>query len=260
MRRMFRSYLRSELLRRCRANPRYSLRAFARTLDYDPSSLSKILQGRRPLGPRTIERFGSALGLDEKAVRQFIYDERVSKVQGYLPTSPDNAYHQLSLDTFQVISDWYHYAILELIHVKGFRPSVRWIANTLCLRSNEVEAAIARLKKVGLLKVTEKGRFIEVRGDRLTTVGTPGSTAAFRNMQRQLLLKALHAMEATPIDERDQSSMTMAIDSRKLPQAKEKIRRFRRELCGFLTRVNERDAVYALTVALFPLSHRKAGK
>jgi uncharacterized protein (TIGR02147 family) len=79
-------------------------------------------------------------------------------------------------------------------------------------------------------------------------------------MQRQLLMKALSTLESIPLEERDHSSMTMAIDTRKLKQAKEKIRRFRRELSGYLTRVDERDAVYALTIALFPLTNQKSLK
>src|SRR4051794_37275616 len=42
-------YLREELARRCDFNPRYSLRAFARSLGTDPGTLSRVLTCRRPL-------------------------------------------------------------------------------------------------------------------------------------------------------------------------------------------------------------------
>ena len=43
----FQTCLRNELERRCKANPAYSLRAFAKFLGVDPSFLSKVLSGKR---------------------------------------------------------------------------------------------------------------------------------------------------------------------------------------------------------------------
>ncbi len=41
----FRLWLREQFVDRCKRNPSYSLRAFAKFLQKDPSSLSKILPG-----------------------------------------------------------------------------------------------------------------------------------------------------------------------------------------------------------------------
>jgi uncharacterized protein (TIGR02147 family) len=178
----FRSVLRAELLQRCRVNPSYSLRAFARSLSCDASSLSKILHGKRPLGPRTIQRFGKTLGLGESAIGQYIYEEKVKGAGSYLSVPKEREFHQLSLDTFEIVSDWHHYAILELLHVRRFRPNVGWIARSLGLGARDVELAVSRLKRVGLLKITDKGKWIELNGDRLTTTGSPFTASAFRNM------------------------------------------------------------------------------
>jgi hypothetical protein len=45
------------------------------------------------------------------------------------------AYRRLTEDTFEVVSHWYHYAILELTAVESFRPDPRWIARTNTARS-----------------------------------------------------------------------------------------------------------------------------
>ncbi len=251
---LFRNFLRSELLRRCRSNPRYSLRAFAKALDYDTSSLSKIIQGKRPVGPKAMTRFGQRLGLSTETIHDYIFEEKASQLQNYV--SKPSAYHSLSSDQFEVISDWYHYAILELISVEGFQKRTAWIARALGITVKETDLAIHRLKRVGLLK-TSNGKWEETCGDQLSTLGSASTSKALRSMQKQLLEKAIDAMENIPLEKRDQSSMTMAIDSNKIEEAKEKIKRFRREMKMLLTRGNRHDSVYSMTISLFPLTKGK---
>ncbi|MGE3975681.1 MAG: DUF4423 domain-containing protein, partial [Bdellovibrionales bacterium] len=66
---------------------------------------------------------------------------------------------------------------------------------------------------------------------------------------------AIQALETVPMSQRDQSSMTMAIDTSLMDAAKEKIKNFRRELCDFFQKENNpRNAVYQLTISLCPLT------
>ena len=81
--------------------------------------------------------------------------------------------------------------------------------------------------------------------------------AARRKLQTQILEKAKLAIENTPITERDQSSITMAIDSNKIPEAKERIKQFRRDLCDFLKDSPNQNRVYHLSLSLYPVSHQK---
>lgn len=89
----FKIYLQSELVKRCKVNPSYSLRAFARHLEVEPSYLSKILRGKRPLTQKKIHAFSQHLGINPEIN---LYE-----------TSEDR-FRQLSHDQFTVISEWYH--------------------------------------------------------------------------------------------------------------------------------------------------------
>src|SRR5262245_57459511 len=109
----FRLFLQNELIRRCKKNPGYSLRAFAKGLEMDFSTLSKLLKGQRPIGKLVIKRLSSKLGLDPKVTGQFLSNQN-SDVQ----VAGD--YQQISLDSFNIIADWYHYAILELMRLDKF--------------------------------------------------------------------------------------------------------------------------------------------
>ena len=68
----FRLFLQDELLRRCRANPRYSIRAFARSLNTDYSTLAKVLRGKRKLGKRATFGLGAQLGMSPDIVDEYV--------------------------------------------------------------------------------------------------------------------------------------------------------------------------------------------
>lgn len=245
----FKNRLRQELLERCKRNQAYSLRAFAAHLEMDASTLSKILKGKRPLGKKMILQLGAKIGLTTEEIGAFLSKEN---------TVSDSAervrFEQLNLDRFAIISDWYHFAILELMEVKGFQPNSSWIASALGLKSIEVEAAIDRLKRVGLLKVKADGNWEDLSGGFTTSIGPDMISTAHRRLQEQFLQKATEALANTPIDERDHSTMTMAVDRSRLPAAREKIRRFRRELATFLVEGEARDEIFNLNIALFPIT------
>src|SRR4051812_48629814 len=88
----FRQLLQEELLRRCRVNPKYSLRGFARLLDVSPTYLSLILNGKRPIPVKLRTEIAERLGLKP-------FDTETGKEN--LP----NAYNQLAADRFALIAD-----------------------------------------------------------------------------------------------------------------------------------------------------------
>jgi transcriptional regulator with XRE-family HTH domain len=251
--------LQAELLKRCRSNSSYSLRAFARALRIEPSALSKILKGSRRVTPKMFAQLAKRLGLDPRQIERL--KPRPHDPAYAAPRSGGDAadYRQLTIDHFQVIAEWYHYAILELTQTRHFKSSPRWIARTLGITVSEVNAAVERLLRLGMLSIDpETGRWKDESGA-ITTVGNDFTAAAFRKLQTQVLQKALAALDETPFEERDQSSMTMAIDSKRLPEAKPLIRKFRRELCALLKSDGPLDRVYHLGVSLYPVSNHEEG-
>src|ERR1051325_6297823 len=72
----FRMHLQGVLAQYCARNPRYSLRAFARRLGMNHSTLSQLLRGKRPFSASTIKAIGKRLGLTNPAIEAFITHER----------------------------------------------------------------------------------------------------------------------------------------------------------------------------------------
>ena len=144
--------LREQLRAGMRRNPRFSLRSFAKQIGIDHSTLSQVLKGRRRLSAAALEAVGKRLGLNEEAFRAYAQSSRKKKNAKSLPENI-RSFH-FDLDTFQLLSVWHHYAILELIQVQGCKTDSRWIANTLGIAVEDVNIALQRLLRLGLLEMS----------------------------------------------------------------------------------------------------------
>lgn len=153
-----RAYLQAEFARRCSNNSQYSLRSFAMHLGVDHSTLSQLLRGKRPLTERMIRKLGSRLKLREDEISTFVTFEslfsvphpgRVQEVQ------------QLVNDTLSLISNPHHFSILELVHLDEFEPDSRWIARVLDTSIDEVNVALSRLTRLGLLEMSSREQWID---------------------------------------------------------------------------------------------------
>ena len=256
----YRHYLKGELSRRVQENPRYSLRAFSRALAIDASQLSRAISGKGSLSLRNGLLISSRLTLSpeekSKFLESIVQEKQTDAISKYSPEI--NATKKMSLhsDLFEVMSNWYYPAILELTRTEGFRSDPAWIAKALGIATFQSRWAIEQLVRLGLL-VKEGGK-LRKSNPHMDTLDKSVSTPALRKLQKQVLQKAIHSLENDPIEERSVSSMTMAIDPGKLSMAKKLIEEFSDQLCGVLESGN-RKKVYQFSVNLFPLqkSRRK---
>ena len=265
----YRFILKSKFEQRCAANPRYSLRAFARDLEIAPSRLSEIFHGKQGLSEKYSAKVAKNLGLSESEQEYFI--NLVASIHSQSPKRRQSAetvvkrYEQIQQefsalrdDAFRLISDWYHYALLELTLVRGFKSDTRWIAKRLGISPIETENAIDRLLRLDLLRV-DKGRFIATGASLTTTKDIPSE--AIRNFNRQLLSKASQSLETQSVNERDVSSLTFVVDTDDIPIFKESIKTFRRRFHREATARAKKNAkknneVYALGIQFFRLTNK----
>ncbi|MNK51262.1 hypothetical protein D3C87_701600 [compost metagenome] len=244
----FRLWLQRQFTERCKRNARYSLRAFAKALDIDASSLSQILGGKRPLSKKSMQAICQKLS----AAPQDLHHMGLLKLE-----IADESFLQVNLDTFSVISDWYHYAILELTYVSGFKADAKWIAKKLSITVEEAKSAVDRLKRLELL-LEENGSLVK-SSKFLTNQSAVNTSAAHRELQKQVIEKALVAIEDCDPEDKDITSMTMAIDKKNIAKARELTRKFRRDLCALLEE-GEQTEVYNLGIQLYPVTKREEQK
>ncbi len=249
----FRLFLQQELARRCARNPQYSLRSFAIQLDKDHSTLSQLLRGKRPMTEKAIEKLGSKLGLERDLIDSFIAREKLAGPHDAPLADVHLLTQQLTQDTLELVSNVYHYTILELMRLGEFKPDSRWIARVLGISTDEVNIALNRLIRLGLLSMESRDRWVDKSGD--TTASFDEFTGiAIQRLSEQVRGLFMAALLETPQECRAHSSTTMAVNTERLPEALETIARFRRELAELLEAGGGCDEVYQLEISLFPIS------
>jgi uncharacterized protein (TIGR02147 family) len=261
----YQTALKRELAKRIERNPRYSLRAFAGALDTDAGTLSQVMSGKRAPSFKLSQQLVSNLGLSPEDKIQFIGSiAEHQKSRGLRRLSPafrkyegneassTTVTKELSVELFKIISDWYHYAILELACTKNFKSNPAWIASQLNITETEAALAMDRLIELELLERDENGK-LKKTDAMLSTGPMEFTTAAHRKRQRQILEKSIDSLDNHPLDSRNHAAVTMGIDPERLPEAKRRIDKFIEEMCGFLEG-GSRKQVYEMQISLFPLS------
>ena len=263
---LYQRKLRDALTERVKRNPRYSLRAFAQTLDLDPGTFSQMLSGKRFPSEKLAERIFEQINFSPEEQKEFLKSLAEAKDKaGLKRISPDlrkllqdksesNLPKDLSINLFKVVADWYHFAILELPFTKAFKSDPKWIARVLGISSSEAHSAIQRLLELELLEIKD-GRLKRVHSQ-INSADRTLTTSAHKKRQEQVLEKSIQSLQNDPIEERNHTAMTFAIDSRKIQEAKKRIETFMAEMTQFLEE-GERDRVFELTVSLFPLQQNK---
>ena len=231
-------WLENLLHERVKTNPQFSLRAFARMVNVSPAVLSRILSGKRKLTFSLATRIADALALAP--------DQRIFSTNYTCATSSD-----LSVDCFTAMKDWYHYAITQLILLEEFREDHKWIAKMLGISELESKIAIDRLLKLEVLDRDVSGNLFKTNMHLATS--TEIAASGIKHFQKEILKKAMQALDSTDSGERNISSLTIAINENNLAEAKKEIRRFKQRMSELLTS-GDKTRVYNLGVHLFPLS------
>jgi uncharacterized protein (TIGR02147 family) len=254
----FRLFLQAELGRRCARNPQYSLRAFAKFLAVDHATLSQLLRGKRALTARSILKLGTRLGLDRPAIDRYA-THQASLAEYAEDEAALHEVQQLASDTAAVIADWYHFAILELTRLRDFKTDSRWIARVLGITADEVNIALTRLTRLGLLEMVSRDRWIDRAAD-LTASLAGFNRAAVQRLAaqvRQLLMRALGSVQPGCCEH---STTALALSTARVPAVLERIARFRRELMTLLEQDPARDDVYQLEINFFPITNLQHDK
>ncbi|AFY01090.1 TIGR02147 family protein [Bdellovibrio bacteriovorus] len=234
----------------------FSQRAYARYIGIDDSRLSKILRGKRPIHPELVEAIGRKIQLSDQAIEAFKKAE-LQKYRRHTRRAKNNMVklQKIPLETFKIISDPQHYHILELLKLKSFQPDVQWVAVVMGIPVSQAQECIDRLQAVGLLRIENDGTWIDI-SDGFTTdiLSDVAASEAHRRFQKAVLLRSVQALQDLSLGHRDQSSILVATDSRKLHEAKQMIKAFRRKLGLFLSESETKDQVFQLSLSLYPLN------
>ena len=221
-------------------SPAFSQRAFAKRLGLSSGAISEILRRKRKISPK----------LAQSLAKKMEFSPQECKRAG-LPTNKEEKEFELSLDTFHLVADWWHYGILNLTKVTGFRSNSGWIAARLGISKQKAEEAIERLLRVGLLVKDSKGRLGRTHA-RLKTSDNVTNLAVQRSHRESLGL-AVDALDRLPVHQRDLTSCTFALDPAQLARLGQMVRVFQDEIMAEATTTAPKE-VFRMAIQIFPLS------
>lgn len=266
----YREVLQERLSERLSGNPHYSLRAFARDIGLSPAQLSSVLNGKRGISPKKAREVFGAAKLDSDDLKVAILQvemehARSPKVKQRAAAELKNqateaSVVQLTDDAFKVISDWSHFAILQVIALKTYReksfsidPTV-WIAKKLGIQTVQTKLALERLLRLELVTFAQNGLYTVCQDTVLSPSGVPSS--ALKLFHKQVIQKALTAVDAQSVDERFYNNSMFPVLKSAVPEISKEISRFRKKLLNKYGRVSQRDgeAVYVLSQLFFRLT------
>jgi transcriptional regulator with XRE-family HTH domain len=158
MQERFRHRLQREFLEKRTSNTRYSLRAFALFLGSDHSTVSQILRAKRPVPAFRIRRWAKKLGMPAEEAAAYVAAEHLPEAA---VVERQAQVRHWTAEAMAVAMDQTHWKLLRLMRRPEFRHDCRWISKELDVTVDEVNVALTRLLRLGLLRTTASGKWIE---------------------------------------------------------------------------------------------------
>lgn len=258
-----RHYLQFEFEARKKRRPHYSLRAFARDLELSPSALSEYLNGKLTFSEERVLHICKKIQLKANQVEHWIdlirmesssskADREVASAKVRARATQEKG--SIALELFKVISDWYHFALLELIDIDEKYQDHKTAAKALGIDAKTVQVAWDSLIQVGLAEKTDG---IYKASTLATFAGEDVPSEGLRNYHAGLISKALIAQEEQPIEKKEFVSIVFSYRSEDLKAIKDELYKFQVDLTNKYAQKKNKDSVYCLSTQLFNLVNER---
>lgn len=265
----YREFLKDFYLFRKALRSGFSFRRFSQMVGAkSPNYLQLVMKAERNLSVPMAERVGKALNLEPNEASFFrklvelehadSEEQRESAQTDLFRIGCRLKAKLLPANHKAVVSTWYHLLVRELVCLPGFEASGEWISNKLrgLISVAEAEKSFSLLQRVGLIRF-EGGKYC-LSDVAIDTGNTFGESAIIQAHQGTLKTWAAVLPQTDP-ELREIGSLNIPIDSRKLPEFRERIRAFQDEIVGWLQNETNPDRVVQLGVYLIPITTGAGG-
>lgn len=243
--------IKDEFEERKSKNPSYSLRAFAKNLNIDPSSLSSILSNKRALPLSKADGFIVKLKLNEDKSQIFmrsLLSQVTKKSHNYVL---EEAHTIQGENYFDIISEWEYFAVLSLTNLFDFEPTPSWIAGRIGIPLERASEVFTKLLELNLL-VDDGNGYKAVYSKIKTTEDVANLALKKAHLEEMDIIK--EKIINVPVDRRHISSLTISIKKENFEKAKTMIRTFRKEMEACLENETDAQDVYQLAIQFYPLT------
>ena len=266
----FASYFTAYVEAQKKSRPTFSYRVICRDTGIkSPALLSWYASGKRVPTPDILEILNDYIGWkpDEYAYAQSLasyeraktHQEKVGHLERMRAISPLKNLTILEQAAINVMMKWYIVTILEMTHLKDFKPEVDWIFERLGERvsKEQIEEAFEALIETGLFVREADGRLTRPSKSIRTKDNVPNF--AMRGWHVEMMKLAQRAIYLQEPTERYYSGVTMTIDSSKMKEAQSMLAEFRERFVA-VAQEEGGDETYHFGFQFFRLTEKKKPK
>jgi len=242
----------------------WSLGVWAKSLGLkSTSSITKVLNNDRAPGRQITESLIDYFKFNDReamyfqdlvSVKKNKHDPNLQSIllKRLVKNGKNNQVMFIDFKTFEVISNWFHYAIREMSRLKKFKLDFNWISKNLrfSVSEQQVKTAINNLSKTDLIEI--KGSKVKLSPGNLST-SEDIHNLAIQDYHISMLENAKKSLKEVDLKEREILSGTLCFKKKDMPKAKELLRNFLDEF-GSTMDSDSGDEVYQVQMQFFPLS------
>ena len=260
----YRTFLKSVLAEKTASSPAFSMNAWAKKIGIAQGFLSEVLSGKKNLSQEACLKIAANLELGAAETEYFsllvqLATSKDLKVRERLlerinVAKPKQPIHNLQVDLFRAISDWFCAAIVELTYLPDSEFTPKNISKRLGITVLEAESAIERLLRLELLEKSSTGKYSKTTGYLLVESGVPHE--AVRNFHRQVLERVIDNL-ALPSTVRKSRSEVLPISPDILPEVERILDEASERIRSVAKKSKRKREVYSLSLQFSPLTKKE---
>jgi uncharacterized protein (TIGR02147 family) len=235
----------------------FSLRAGISTNNY----VQKILSKERSLGPKTTEQFVKGLALKKKEAEYFRKLVLLEKTDGIeqkadvlniltkLKKSSANLNQYEDNDFYR---NWANGIIYELASCKDFTTDSNSLYKILKKKVsiNDIKDALSYLIRNNFLTIAN-GKAYQNRG---AITSAQFSSNLYLRMNHFKMTEIAMSALALPLEERSFQGLLLAVDKKRMPEMKQKLKEMSEEILREFSSDENADTLYRFNFQVFPLT------
>jgi uncharacterized protein (TIGR02147 family) len=261
----YRAYLRDFFEEKKRELRFYSYRLFSQKAGLrSPNFLKLVIKGERNLSKQSVYKFSKALGLTKKEIDYFenliffnqskTLEEKnlfLPRIMKYRHKSDPK---KIEESEYAYYSNWYNPVVRELVGAEDFNGDFKKLGAAVVpqISASEAEASVALLLKLKFIVRAKDGAY---RKTTLSlTTGPQVRSVAVANYHKSMMRLASDALERFPAENRDITSLTLAVSQETRRAIIERLQQLRTELLEMAEQDERADRIVQLNLHMFPLS------
>ncbi|MBN1759839.1 MAG: TIGR02147 family protein [Chitinispirillaceae bacterium] len=259
----YREYIRDAIEEKRRKNPRFSFRCAAGRIGTGSGTLSRILNNKRHLGASLLPRLISFLGLKRREAEYFsllvnfeLLADETKKRQCYRDILRMRTGRTTTIpeENHQFFEQWYHVALFELLRIVKSTSDSTALGSMLMppISGPKARKAIEVLTRIGYIRQTEDESSCTT--EPFLTTGDTWESVAIHSFQVAMSHLATKALDTVPKEERDFSTLTMALSNEAFRKVREVVKNARDEIAAIERECRNPERVFQINLQCFPLT------